>query len=171
MFRRREPRGDDAAGDTNDEPFTYLHAGTVVRGALEASGRVRVHGSVLGDVRVDGVLEVAEGGVIEGSLVEAEEVRVLGSILADVTARTRMEIWKDGRVEGDIQATVLDIEEGATFIGRSLMGAATRPGLPASDEGGAESARPGDADEVAPEGFGADDGAAEPSAPTLPTRE
>lgn len=133
MFRRREPRSDDAAGDGSNEPFTYLHAGTTVRGSLEANGRVRIHGTVEGDVRVEGVLEVAEGGVIAGSIVEADEVRVLGTVHANVTARERMEIWKDGRVEGDISAAVLDIEEGATFVGRSLMSGAARPGLPAGE--------------------------------------
>jgi cytoskeletal protein CcmA (bactofilin family) len=167
MFRRREPRSDDTAGDSNDEPFTYLHAGTTVRGSLEANGRVRIHGTVEGDVRVDGVLEVAEGGVITGSVVEADEVRVLGTVHADVTARERMEIWKDGRVEGDISAAVLDIEEGATFVGRSLMGAAARPGLPAGENLDAGTV-PTDAARAA---FDRDGPGAEAAAPAEPAPE
>lgn len=103
------------------EPFTYIHRGTTVQGDLEASGRVRVHGTIRGNVRVHGVLEVAETGVIEGDAVEAEEVKILGRVRANVVAKGKIEIWKDGQLDGDVQAAALDIEEGARFTGRSDM--------------------------------------------------
>jgi cytoskeletal protein CcmA (bactofilin family) len=121
MFRRRTPRPDAAPAETGGEAFTYVHGSTVVRGAIEATGRVRVHGTVRGDVRVDGVLEVAQGGLVEGERVEADEVRILGVVRASVHAAVRVEIWKHGTLEGDVTTAALDIEEGATFVGRSMM--------------------------------------------------
>lgn len=103
------------------EPFTYIHRGTKLVGDLEASGRVRVHGTIQGNVRVSGVLEVAEAGVIEGERVEADEVKILGKVRASVDARGKIEIWKDGQLEGNVRAAALDIEEGASFTGRSEM--------------------------------------------------
>lgn len=116
------------------EPFTYVHRGTTIVGDLEADGRVRVHGTVRGNIRVSGVLEVAESGVIEGELIEADEVKILGRVAANVQAKGKIEIWKNGRLEGDVRASALDIEEGASFIGRSEMNStAPRAGrLPAS---------------------------------------
>jgi cytoskeletal protein CcmA (bactofilin family) len=123
---------------TASEPFTYIHRGTRLVGDLEASGRVRVHGTIMGNVRVAGVLEVAEAGTIEGDSVEADEVKILGKVRANVDAKGKIEIWKDGLLEGDVRASALDIEEGASFTGRSEMTANGRaaPRLPESAAGG-----------------------------------
>ena len=141
---RRNKRPAQAKGS---EPFTYVHRGTTITGDLEASGRVRVHGAVRGNIRVSGVLEVAESGVIEGELIEADEVKIIGTVVANVHAKGKIEIWKDGRLEGDVRATSLDIEEGASFTGRSEMNAAApKPArLPASIS---------DDDEAGSDGFG-----------------
>jgi len=103
------------------EPFTYVHRGTVVIGEIIATGRVRVHGEVKGNVKVNGVLEVAESGSVEGKTVEAHVVKVLGRVTADVVAGGKVEIWKGGVLTGNVSAPVLDIEEGATFNGFSHM--------------------------------------------------
>ena len=103
------------------EPFTYVHRGTVIIGEVVATGRVRVHGEIRGDVKIDGVLEVAESGSVDGALVEAREVKVLGRVKADVVAGGKVEIWKGGVLIGDVRASALDIEEGATFNGFSHM--------------------------------------------------
>ncbi|HEX7021382.1 MAG TPA: polymer-forming cytoskeletal protein, partial [Trueperaceae bacterium] len=42
-------------------------------------------------------------------------------IKANVDVKGKIEIWKEGRLEGDVRACALDIEEGATFLGRSEM--------------------------------------------------
>lgn len=114
IMRQQEPKG-------QNEPFTYVHRGTTIIGDLEATGRVRVHGTIRGNVRVNGVLEVAEAGRIEGDLVEADEVKIIGQVRANVHTRGKIEIWKAGRLEGDVRASALDIEEGASFTGRSEM--------------------------------------------------
>lgn len=103
------------------EPFTFIHEGTTLHGDLRAEGRVRVHGNIYGNVEVRGVLEVAASGMIEGARIRAYDVKVLGSVKASVEAKGKIEIWKDGRLEGDVRACALDIEEGATFLGRSEM--------------------------------------------------
>lgn len=124
MFSRRS-KGRSNSG----EPFTYIQEGTVLRGDIEAAGRVRVHGTILGNVRVVGVLEVAAEGTVQGERIEAEHVRILGNVEGLVSAAGKVEIWRGGRLEGDVRAASLDIEEGASFTGRSEM----RPaGVPAA---------------------------------------
>ncbi len=117
----RNKKQDDRSAKPTVEPFTYIHHGTTFTGTLEASGRVRVHGTIHGSVKVDGVLEVADAGVIEGALIEAVEVKILGRVCADVHASGKIEIWKNGVLIGDVRAVALDIEEGASFTGRSEM--------------------------------------------------
>src|SRR5690606_3346564 len=114
-----DQRGESPTGAR--EPFTYVHRGTVVIGEVIATGRVRVHGEVRGDVKVEGVLEVAESGSVTGATVEAHVVKVLGRITADVVASGKVEIWKGGVLTGNVSAPALDIEEGATFNGFSHM--------------------------------------------------
>lgn len=122
MFGR--PRKAQGDGERR-EPFTYVHRGTTVVGELDAEGRVRVHGTVRGNVRVRGVLEVAEAGVVEGDRIDADEVKILGRVVATVHARGKVEIWKGGELVGDVRAASLDIEEGARFTGRSEMAGAS----------------------------------------------
>jgi cytoskeletal protein CcmA (bactofilin family) len=122
MFRRRSPRPDTKADEEQaPERFTYVHVGTTVHGALEATGRVRIDGRVLGTVRVDGTLEIAEGGLVEGATVDASEVRVLGTVRASVRATEKVEIWRGGTIEGDVTTPALDVEEGGTLHGRTDM--------------------------------------------------
>lgn len=147
MFSRRQKRRRGSG-----EPFTYIQEGTVLRGDLEAAGRVRIHGSVLGNVTVAGVLEVAAEGMIRGDRVKAEQVRILGVVEAAVAAAGKVEIWRGGRLEGDVRAAALDIEEGATFSGRSEMRAAGAPAaLPGSVTPSAGEAEQGKPDEEAPD--------------------
>jgi cytoskeletal protein CcmA (bactofilin family) len=138
MFTRRRARpADPPPAESAPERFTYVHQGTTVRGTLEATGRVRIDGTVLGDVVVQGMLEVAENGVIEGARVEASEVRVLGVVRAAVQASVKLEIWSGGTVEGDVATPSLDVEEGATLHGRSDM-LVVVPALDAAAGDGAE---------------------------------
>lgn len=147
MFRRREasrtnrkverPEG----VEPENEPFTYIQTGTVIKGLLTASGRVRVHGVVQGDVRISGTLEVAGGGVVEGETIEAKEVKILGRVKVSRLAATgKVELWRGGELVGDVTASTLDIEEGARFNGRSEMlsdaepSEAVEPAAPAHGE-------------------------------------
>lgn len=119
MFRRRK------AQPTPAEPFTYIHRGTTISGELQVEGRVRVQGTVRGTLIVGGALEVAE-------------VKILGRVKANIEAAGKVEIWRQGQLEGDVRAAALDIEEGASFTGRSEM----RPeGAKAALEAGEPEAR------------------------------
>lgn len=103
------------------EPFTYINQGTEISGNIVAKGRVRIHGILRGNVTVEGVLEVAEDGLVEGEKIVADEVKIIGHVKANIEAKVKVEIWQKGILEGDVRANALDIEEGATFIGRSDM--------------------------------------------------
>ncbi|MGL4608375.1 MAG: bactofilin family protein [Trueperaceae bacterium] len=124
MLNRRQKQQEQPAVQTaqsSADPFTYINQGTEIQGNIVAKGRVRIHGLVRGNIMVDGVLEIAEDGVVEGEMIAADEVKIIGHVKANVEAKVKVEIWQKGILEGDIRAATLDIEEGATFIGRSDM--------------------------------------------------
>lgn len=118
MFRRDDKTKTEPV---RKEPFTYIHRGTTLLGQLVAEGRVRVHGEVKGNVKVNGVLEVSQAGTVEGQLIEADEVKILGRVRANVVAGGKVEIWSGGELIGNVRAASLDIEEGAFFTGTSEM--------------------------------------------------
>jgi cytoskeletal protein CcmA (bactofilin family) len=128
MLNRRQKQQEPPVSQTSQtsDPFTYINQGTEVQGDLVAKGRVRIHGIVRGNITVEGVLEVAEDGLVEGAMITADEVKIIGRVKANIEARVKVEIWQKGILEGDVRANALDIEEGATFIGRSDMRAPTQ---------------------------------------------
>jgi cytoskeletal protein CcmA (bactofilin family) len=123
MLNRRQKQQETPApqGSQSADPFTYINQGTEIQGDLVAKGRVRIHGILRGNITVEGVLEIAEDGLVEGSTIVADEVKIIGHVKANVEAKVKIEIWQKGILEGDVRAAALDIEEGATFIGRSDM--------------------------------------------------
>lgn len=115
MFKRVKPT-------PAQEPFTYVHRDTIIEGKVTATGRVRVHGTVNGDVSVKGVLEVAESGVVACDTLVADEVKIIGRVTVGLLeASGKVEIWRGGELVGDVRAAALDIEDGAIFTGRSDM--------------------------------------------------
>lgn len=120
MFGRKsssQPR----AGGSSQTP-TFVASGTQIDGNLKAKGPVRIDGVVLGSLLVDGDLEIAPGGRIEGEEVRARNVLVNGEVRARITADGKLTLTKRAHVEGDVMAKALDIEAGATFVGRSITG-------------------------------------------------
>lgn len=120
MFRKKEETKSELP-----ETFTLIDQGTIVQGNLDVTGRIQIHGIIKGNLTVKGVVEVAESGLIDGEYVRADEVKIVGHVKANVDAKGRLEIWKRGRLEGNVRAGILDIEEGAIFIGSSNMGSPT----------------------------------------------
>lgn len=147
-----------ASNDASHEPYSYVHRGTEVEGRIVSDGRLRIDGTVIGEVRAAGVLEIAPGGRVEDGPVRATDVRVAGIVVGDVHAEGKVEIWRDAEVRGDVHAATLDVEEGARFSGRSFMAgdepaADASVGAPEGTVGRAEPAawRGGDASEHVPE--------------------
>ncbi len=113
---------------------TFIAAGAQIHGDLKAKGPVRVDGVVLGSLLVDGDLEIAPGGRIEGEEVRARNILVNGEVRAKIIADGKLTLTKRAHVEGDVVAKALDIEAGATFVGRSITGdGKTLPQAPAPE--------------------------------------
>jgi cytoskeletal protein CcmA (bactofilin family) len=122
MLGRSNPQKNQApaSGGTN---YTYLEAGTSIKGDLESKGHVRLDGQLEGNLRAGGNLEVSTGARITGDHLEVENLILHGEVRANVTARGKITITKTGRLYGDVKASALDIESGAVFSGRSEMNA------------------------------------------------
>jgi len=121
MFGRKQPpQSGKPAGSTRNP--TFIASGTQIQGDLKSQGAVRIDGVVIGSVLIEGDLEIAPGGRIEGDEVRARNILVNGEVRAKVVAEGKLTLTKRAHLEGDVIAKALDIEAGATFVGRSVTG-------------------------------------------------
>ncbi len=120
MFgRKQSPQ--PKTGGASQVP-TFIAPDTQLLGDLKAKGPVRVDGVILGSLFVEGDLEVAPSGRIEGDEVRARNILVNGEVRAKIVTEGKLILTKRAHVEGDVVAKALDIEAGATFVGRSVTG-------------------------------------------------
>lgn len=95
---------------------TRIGPGLIVDGALTGADDLIVQGSLQGEVRVDGNVQVESGGVLRAS-VHAAAVRVDGEMDGDLAASGRVELNADCRMNGNIRASRILIADGARFSG------------------------------------------------------
>jgi cytoskeletal protein CcmA (bactofilin family) len=103
-----------SSGDTEAQ---VLGASVRIRGRVHGDGALRVEGTIDGDVKVSGSVELAEGGVISGDVV-ASSVTVEGTLSGDVHADGAITIRSGARVSGDLRGAEVSLDEGAAFVGR-----------------------------------------------------
>lgn len=102
-----------------------------VEGTLSSSGMIRVEGTVVGTVRAEHSVLVAEGGSVEGEIHTQEAIlggEVKGSILAD----GRVEVQAAAVIHGTIKTPRLAVNEGANICGPVHMTKSNGTGDPGS---------------------------------------
>lgn len=99
---------------------TILGAGTKIDGNINTKGSLRVEGTVVGEIKVEGDLFIGEDAKIK-TKVKARNVIVAGKIEGNITAQNKLEILPTGKVAGDIEMKTIKIEEGAKFEGNSKI--------------------------------------------------
>jgi len=100
--------------------LTIIAAGTRVTGEVATDGVVKVEGIVVGTVRGERQVLVANGGRVEGD-VHTREAVVGGSIKGSVYAADRVEIQATSVVEGDIVTQRILVQEGGEVNGTVRM--------------------------------------------------
>jgi hypothetical protein len=80
-----------------------IGSGLTIVGDIDATGVLRIEGSVRGRVFVRGTLDVAAGGVVEG-FVQALDIDVHGRLSGVVRAAGEVRLYGDGQVQGDVEA-------------------------------------------------------------------
>ena len=112
--------------DKHDEVISTGAAETVVgtsvklKGTLKSDGDITVDGSVNGEIKTKGTVNVGPNAHIIAN-VQAKNVNISGTVQGNVTANERLSISESGRVFGDIAANILSVSAGAIFSGKSVM--------------------------------------------------
>jgi cytoskeletal protein CcmA (bactofilin family) len=119
-----------------------LSSDVEIKGSLKFSNDLIIDGRIDGEVMSDGSLTIGENAFVSGE-VKTKSVVIFGKVNGNITVSDRCELKSNAILEGDIVAGTLAIEEGATFMGKSSVGAGARalaaaaPKAPASSGQGA----------------------------------
>lgn len=99
---------------------TLISQDTTVDGVIEASGTIRVDGTVKGGIRkADGVI-IGDTGIIEGDI-HSKGVNLAGKVTGNIFSETILELLPGSRLSGNIETAKLSIAEGAHFDGKCNM--------------------------------------------------
>lgn len=99
---------------------SVVAADTTWDGNVQSTGSLHVHGTVSGQVRVDGDVYIAEGATVNAN-VNAGGVTVAGTLEGNVECSGRFEVLPSGRVSANVAAPRLVVHEGARVIGKLRM--------------------------------------------------
>jgi len=103
----------------NDGVETFLGPGSRFKGDLFVKGRLRVDGTVEGNIEADWLV-VGSDALVKGD-VSGRAVNVAGRVEGNVVGSELIEIHSKGIVVGDIRCPKLSIHEGGSFSGKSTM--------------------------------------------------
>lgn len=100
-----------------------LSSDVEIKGSLKFSNDLIIDGKIEGEVTSDGALTVGENAFVVGEI-RTKSVVIFGRVQGNISVTERCELKANAVLEGDIVAGTLSIEEGATFMGKSSVGAA-----------------------------------------------
>ena len=102
-----------------------LSSDVEIKGSLKFSNDLIIDGKIEGEVTSDGSLTIGENAFVSGE-VRTKSVVVFGKVQGNITVTDRCELKANAVLEGDIVAGTMAIEEGATFMGKSSVGAGAK---------------------------------------------
>jgi len=96
---------------------TFIDKGvTIEANKLSGAESVRIDGSYIGDIDLDGYLQVGESGIIEGNMHVAYAL-VAGKIIGNIISKGTIQLASSAKMQGNISANSVIIDEGAMFYG------------------------------------------------------
>ncbi|HPH78713.1 MAG TPA: polymer-forming cytoskeletal protein [bacterium] len=95
----------------------FLGHNSTITGEFNINKSLHLSGQIEGEINCDEDIVVYENGLIKGT-VECLNFIHHGSLEGSVRAK-KIHVNKTGKIIGDISASLLQIDEGATFIGTS----------------------------------------------------
>ncbi len=91
-----------------------------IKGSIQFKDELVFDGKLEGEITTEGRLTLGQNAVINGEIL-AGSVIVFGRVIGNITASERCELKSNAHLEGDLQTARLQIEEGATFVGKSQV--------------------------------------------------
>ena len=91
-----------------------------IKGDINISGNIIVYGKVRGNIISSGTVNTAKGSIIEGNI-QAQAAFISGEVNGNVGVDKKVILGPSCKLTGDIKASIITIEEGASFDGMCSM--------------------------------------------------
>lgn len=102
-----------------------LSSDVEIKGTLKFANDLIIDGKIEGEINSDGDLTVGENAAVHADI-RTRSVTVFGKVRGNILVSDRCELKQNAELHGDVTAGKLAIEEGATFMGASTVGAAAK---------------------------------------------
>lgn len=99
---------------------TMVGVDTLVEGTLKTKSSIRINGTIIGDVRADGIVVLTKTGKIVGTI-EAESIIVAGVVEGNMSIRDKVNVEATGEIYGDVITKKFVIDEESIFQGNCIM--------------------------------------------------
>ena len=98
---------------------TVIGAGFTIHAARLSgadNGSMRVDGNVIGNIEINGVLNLSDTGFIDGDVI-ADSARIAGRVLGNIQCTSALHLTGTAEVTGDILTGTLIVDDGVVFHG------------------------------------------------------
>ena len=99
---------------------TILASEIEIKGDITISENIIIYGKVIGNICSNGNINTAEGSVITGNI-KAKSISVSGTINGNLDIEEKVILNASGNLNGDIKASIISVDEGASFEGMCNM--------------------------------------------------
>lgn len=108
--------------ETEQKQINIIGAGTSIVGDINCPGDIRIDGSLVGNLHVQGKVVIGTSGSIKGE-VNCKNSEIEGKIEGKITVVELLSFKATSSIVGDIKTRKLAIEPGAFFTGNCTMNA------------------------------------------------
>ena len=103
-----------------DKLDTILGPGSNLEGDLSAKGNLRIDGTFIGKLKVEGSLIVGKDGVLEGEF-HTKNAIISGSLKGKLFVEEKAEFHSGAKFDGELSCKGLVVEDGVVFDGLCRM--------------------------------------------------
>ena len=91
-----------------------------VKGDIEIKGDLLIYGRIDGNINCEGLVTTAKGSIVQG-YIKTKFADISGQIKGNLEVQQKASLSSTSILEGDLLASILVIEEGASFSGLCKM--------------------------------------------------
>ena len=121
----KQTRSTPSSAPNMSSSKNILSSDVEIKGTLKFANDLIIDGKIEGEINSDGDLTVGENATVQAD-VRTRSVTVFGKVRGNIMVTDRCELKQNAELHGDVTAGKLAIEEGATFMGSSTVGAAAK---------------------------------------------
>jgi len=104
------------SNNTDNNMSSILGPELEIKGDVKVEGSLLIYGKVFGNIISKGSIRTSKGSFVEGNFT-AREASISGEVIGDLDIASKVNLGKSSILKGNLKASILTIEEGATFEG------------------------------------------------------